>query len=211
MRTGRTTTCPKGDRKIPAPVAVYMTQRYSKCKGLSKLLFTAEDVLCRRCLEYENEFYEDTYLHKQTKFSSADDDDDAPLASSSSTTPRKLRSQRHVFQDFSSSTKSNTDSVSTNDSEHVRLISKEETGRLQSSLNVMLHHFEMSPVKDLRDRDALREKTNLLMYNIRAVGEKLVDSMELTSTPYHPNLTDITLNEADDLVGGMKKLFLDND
>ncbi|CAF1471548.1 unnamed protein product [Rotaria sordida] len=43
------------------------------------------------------------------------------------------------------------------------------------------------------------------------MGEKLTDSIDLTSAPRHSNLSNITLDEADELIGGIKKLFSDND
>jgi hypothetical protein len=155
MRTGQRPTWPKGDRKIPASIADYMRQRYSRVIGFTKVLFK-EDFLCYRCLEFEKEYYENHYHHKRTKFGYEDDDDDElmtplspPQIATMKTPPMKLRNKQHVFEDLSSTTKSIADSLSTNDSEHARFISKEEKRRLQKSLNNVLDYLKMSPVKDL--------------------------------------------------------------
>jgi hypothetical protein len=69
-RSGQRPSCPKGDRKIPAAVAAYMTRRYAQCNNLRRISFSDANYLCRRCLEYETEFYENQYSHNRTTVNS---------------------------------------------------------------------------------------------------------------------------------------------
>lgn len=146
-RSGRRPSCPKGDRKIPAAVATFMTKRYSNSKRSAAISFSDSDYMCRRCLEYETGCYEN---HKSENISGSgvSRNVDRSLSSLRSQSKRLKKEQDYVESD-SSTAKSHTISVSTTDSDHAQFASRMEKKRLEESLNTVLSASSISPIKDL--------------------------------------------------------------
>jgi hypothetical protein len=201
-KVGQKPTYPKGQRRIDANLAAFLTYT-------SSIPYNENDLLCTTCYQKAKEKFDNI-----TNASS--------YATSMSIDSNKIRSERAAARSaLSTITSLNNIGVLDSEREHSSSDNSDQEitpfklkanqDKSKELLNNVLSLVNEPPIKDIRNRDFVQQKIDRVLKIIREAAEEVYGSKEEKRKLDMDNKPNITMNDAEELISNFKLLISSSD